>query len=512
VKEPRCFIIVEDSDASHRDARRPAWPVLNRAALAGLALGVVAFAAGSLILYEAGGVLAAAGGLVATFAAALAAGLWAGSPGVRADQAPTWRWVGAGVAVAVAGGFGTLWTFFGWERFGGPGRAFALLFLVGVPVYALGFLLPALVAWGAGYNPVGDDDERRDEARRRGAEETVLAVLAGSAVGAALSGLILLPTFSPGLLLLGLGATLTFPLFFPKDAAGPPESDERVVHEEETAYGVVRVTETVHPGGKRQPELRLYVDEEIESGELERSGAPTFAYVATAERWLRDVTPDGASYLFLGGGAYTLPRRIAEDDPAARITVVELDPAVTRLAYRFFGLRPEHGITTLHGDARAVSQTLRPGEWDRVVVDVFGGGEQVPHHVVTAEALAVLRGLLRPGGVALLNLIGVARGEGECRLWSVVRTVAAVFPAVRMYVHLGRDFPERQNFLLAASADPSFSFPPSAGRFEAWPADAWPALPCAGVLRDRADGAQTQAAPPAAGGERGGRALSASGD
>lgn len=487
--------------------------MLTRALLAGLALGVAAFAAGSLILYEARGVLPAAGGLVATFAAALAAGLWAGSPGARPDQAPTWRWVGAGVAVAVAGAFGTLWSFFGWERFGGPGRAFALLFLVGVPVYALGFLLPALSAWGAGFHSSAeDDDDGRDAARRRGSEEAVLGVLGGAAVGAALSGLVLLPSFSPGPLLLAVGALLTFPRFFPKQSAAAPESDERLLHQEETPYGVLRVTEIVHPGGRRQPELRMYVDEEIESGELERSGAPTFAYVATAERWLREVTPNRSSYLFLGGGAYTLPRRIAEDDPGARITVVELDPAVTRAAYRWFGLRPEHGIVSLHGDARAVSQTLRPGEWDRVVVDVFGGGEQVPHHLVTAEALSLVRGLLRPGGVVLLNVIGVARGEGECRFWSIARTVEDVFPAVRMYVHVGRDFPERQNFLIAAAPDASFAFPAQAGRFEEWPLDEWPALACADVLRDRADGAQTQAAPPAAGGERGSHAVPASGD
>lgn len=482
--------------------------MLVRAALAGLALGVVAFAAGSLILYEARGVLPAAGGIVATFAAALAAGLWAGSPGARPDRAPTWRWVGAGVAVAVAGAFGTLWRFFGWERFGGGARAFALLFLIGIPIYAVGFLLPGLAAWGAGFHPSDDDGE----ARRRGAEEVVLAVLAGVAVGAALSGLVLLPGFSPGPLLLATGAVLTFPLFFPRETAPAPESDERVLHQEETPYGTLRVTEIVHPGGKRQPELRLYMDEEIESGELERSGAPTFAYVATAERWLREVTPDGASYLFLGGGAYTLPRRIAEDDPSARITVIEIDPAVTRAAYRFFGLRPEHGVVSLHGDARAVAQTLRPGEWDRVMVDVFGGGEQVPTHVVTAEAVQTVRGLLRPGGVALMNLIGIASGEGECRFWSMVRTVASVFSSVRLYVHIGRDFPERQNFLLAATDDPSFAFPAQAGRFEPWPREEWPSLPCAGVLRDRADGAQTQAAPPAAGGERGGRAVPASAD
>ncbi|WP_331127278.1 fused MFS/spermidine synthase [Longimicrobium sp.] len=512
MKEPRCFIIVEDTADSSPDARRPAWPVLARAALAGLALGVVAFAAASLILYEAQGVLPAAGGVVATLAAALAAGLWAGSPEARPDQAPTWRWVGAGVAVALAGVFAALWTYFGWDRYGGPARALALLFLVGIPVYAIGFLLPALAAWAAHFHGSPDDaDDAEPSGLSRGAEEAVMAVLVGAAAGAALSGLLLLPMVSPGPLLLGVGALLTFPLFFPREARAAADGGERLLHQEETAYGTLRVTQIVHPGGRRQPELRLYVDDEIESGELERSGAPTFAYVAAAERWLRDTTPAGATYLFLGGGAYTLPRRMAEDDPGSRITVVELDPAVSRLAYRWFGVRPEHGITSLHGDARAVAQTLARGAWDRVVVDVYGGGEQVPHHLVTAEAMGLVRSLLRPDGVALLNVIGVASGEGECRFWSVVRTAAASFPFVRLYVHVGRDFPDRQNFLLAATADPSFAFPARAGLFEPWPAEEWPALACAVVLRDRVDGAQTQAAPPV-GGERGGVAVPARAD
>jgi hypothetical protein len=489
--------------------------VRARAALAGLALGVVAFAAASLILYEAQGVLPAAGGVVATFAAALAAGLWAGSPEARPDRAPTWRWVGAGVAVAAAGVFGTLWTFFRLERFGGGSRALALLLLVGIPVYAIGFLLPALAAWAAHFHGPHDgadgDDDEPAAALSRGAEETVMAVLVGASVGAALSGMFLLPAVSPGPLLLAVGAMLTFPLFFPREAAPRADGGERLLHEEETAYGTLRVTQIVHPGGRRQPELRLYVDDEIESGELERSGAPTFAYVAAAERWLRDVTAPGASFLFLGGGAYTLPRRIAEDDPGARITVVELDPAVTRAAYRWFGVRQEHGIASINGDARAVASTLPRGAWDRVVVDVYGGGEHVPHHLVTAEAMGVVRALLKPDGVALLNVIGVARGEGECRFWSVVRTAAASFPAVRLYVHVGRDFPDRQNFLLAASMDSSFAFPARAGRFDTWPADEWPVPACAGVLRDRADGAQTDAAPPV-GEERGVAAVPARAD
>src|SRR3546814_16632537 len=61
--------------------------------------------------------------------------------------------------------------------------------------------------------------------------------------------------------------------------------------------------------------------------------------------------------------AYTLPRRVAERDPRAAITVVELDPEVTKAAYLYFGLRSEHGIRSVHGDARAfLSRTADESE------------------------------------------------------------------------------------------------------------------------------------------------------
>ncbi|HEU4452538.1 MAG TPA: hypothetical protein VFR81_05730, partial [Longimicrobium sp.] len=125
--------------------RRAAGSV--RPLLVGAALGVVAFAAGSLILYESGGMLQAAGGLAATYTAALAAGLWAGSPGARRDTPPTGRWIFAGIALGLAGLFASLWQGFGGEERGEIARAGALLLLVGLPVYAIGLLLPPLVAW-----------------------------------------------------------------------------------------------------------------------------------------------------------------------------------------------------------------------------------------------------------------------------------------------------------------------------------------------------------------------------
>jgi predicted O-methyltransferase YrrM len=449
-----------------------------RPLLVGAALGVVAFAAGSLILYESGGMLQAAGGLAATYTAALAAGLWAGSPGARRDTPPTGRWIFAGIALGLAGLFASLWQGFGGEERGEIARAGALLLLVGLPVYAIGLLLPPLVAW----ERRNDAEPEEGEAPQTGAASTVATVLAGTALGAALTGIVLLPAISPGPLLLGTAAFITFPLFFPRPTA-VEDLDEEVLWEDETAFGTLRVTEIVYPG-KRQPERRLYQGDEIESGELVRTGAPTFAYIAAGERLLAEIGEAGQSYLFLGGGAYTLPRRVAERDASARITVVELDPEVTRIAARFFGLRPELGITSVHGDARAVASRMPAGSFDRVFLDVYDGTEQVPYHLVTVEGLAVLARLLRPGGVLAVNVIGVGEGEGERRFWSTVRTAREAFASMRLYFHLGRDYPDRQNFLVVASPEPGARLPDTAGAFEEWPEAEWPNLPTT-VFRDR---------------------------
>src|SRR5262249_38275734 len=89
------------------------------------------------------------------------------------------------------------------------------------------------------------------------------------------------------------------------------------------------------------------------------------------------------------------------------------------------------------------------------------------------------------GGVLVMNVIGVAEGEGDRRFWSTVRTACEAFPSLRLYYHLSRDYPERQNFLLAVSPQADASLPAAAGTFESWPEADWPQLPGITVFRDR---------------------------
>jgi SAM-dependent methyltransferase len=455
----------------------PARVALPRAALAGGALGGAALSGASLVLYESSGLLSGATGVVATLLVSLLVGIWAGAPAAEADEPPLReRWVGAGMTAALAGVLATLWNLYDPLAFAAFGRVLGLLVMVAAPAYAVGMLLPALLVWS---ERLADAEEPEEGWGAVGG--LVLGLLGGLAAGVLLSGLLLIPWLGPGPLMLGISVALLAPLVFPDPERLEPE--ERLIHEEASPFGVLRVTEVVF-AGERQPERRLYLNDEQESGELVRSGAPTLAYIAAAEGWLVGNTPPGGAYLFLGGGAYTLPRRVAERDPRARVTVVELDPAVTRIAYRFFGLRRDHGVASVHGDARAYLDRPDEARFDRVYLDVYAGQESLPYSLVTAEAFAAMLRRLRPGGVAAVNLIGTASGPESPRLWSVVRTMAEVFPSIALYWHLGPDFPDRQNLLLAGAADPDFAFPARAGLFELWPREQWPEVEQAMVLRD----------------------------
>lgn len=474
-----------DDSSPERALQRALWP---RALVAGAVLGALCFAGASLVLFQVEGLRVGTVGVLATIAVALAAGMWAAAPVAASDADPPLRerWMGAGLATALAGAFATLWPLIPLLARGPLGRVLALLVLLGLPVYALGLLLPTLAAAGERW-----EEELEVEGQGWGAVGIVVGgTLAGFTAGVLATGLLLLPATGAAPLLLAASVLLLLPLLFPEPAA--PGARESVLHEVHTPFGSLRVTEVVYPG-ERQPERRMYFNGEEESGELVRSGAPTLAYIAAAERWLAETRSRGGSYLFLGGGAYTLPRRVSEADAAARITVVELDPAVTAAAYRFFGVRPEHRIQTVAGDARAFLESAEAAAYDSIYLDVYAGGEALPYSLVTRNAFESMARLLRPGGSVAINLIGIPHGPEAPRFWSVVRTLAEVFPSVALYSHLGADYPERQNFLLVASRAEGADFPPRAGLFERLPPEHWRHLRDTTVFRDL--GATPRAAP-----------------
>ncbi|MEX2572325.1 MAG: fused MFS/spermidine synthase [Gemmatimonadota bacterium] len=452
--------------------------VLGRSLLVGFCLGMTALAGSAMVLQQTGAGTVNATVLIGTVLLALFVGLWAGAPAAAADEPPLReRWLAAASLTAVAGAAATISTLYqgvypgAWWRVGG------MVVVVATPCYGLGLLIPSLFAWADRWV-----DELEDDQTAWAALGPVAAgLLAGSAAGVLLAGLVALPVLPPGSLLMAAALFLLLPLVSP-DPAGVPAREVEIFGTV-SPFGSLRVTEVRFPA-ERQPERRLYLNDEEESGQLVRSGAPTLAYIAAAEHWLNQITPKAARYLFLGGGAYTLPRRLMERDPGASVAVVELDPEVTRIAYRFFGVHRQHRIITIEGDARAYLEHDDGVEYDRIYVDVYGGREALPHSLVTRDAAVALARRMRPGGVVGLNVIGTVVGEESRQVWSVVKTFSELFPTVKVYTHLGPDFADRQNVLLGCSIDPDRTLPATAGHFEEWPRDEWPAVEGTTVFRD----------------------------
>lgn len=155
--------------------------------------------------------------------------------------------------------------------------------------------------------------------------------------------------------------------------------------------------------------------------------------------------------LHIGGGGFTLPRYLAATRPGSRSRVLELDPAVPRLARARLGLRTGPALTVRTGDARVVLDRQRSNAYDLVVGDAFGG-VAVPWHLTTLEVVREIRRALRPRGIYALNVIDYppsrfARAEA--------RTLARGFDHVALVAPPALlDGASGGNFVLLASREP----------------------------------------------------------
>jgi len=116
------------------------------------------------------------------------------------------------------------------------------------------------------------------------------------------------------------------------------------------------------------------------------------------------VNPRPQSVLIIGLGGGTLPRVLRQLLPDTRIDVVEIDPAVERVASRYFGFATSDKTHVIESDGRVyVKRALRGTQrYDLIMLDAFDH-EYIPEHLLTQEFLQEVKSLLAPGGVLAAN-------------------------------------------------------------------------------------------------------------
>ena len=148
--------------------------------------------------------------------------------------------------------------------------------------------------------------------------------------------------------------------------------------------------------------------------------------------------PDARSALMLGGGGYSVPKWLLSskspfgDRKDFELTVVELDPAMTETAEKWFGLEKDRRMKIVHEDARAFLNR-NTEKYDLIFVDVFNSHYSIPFQMGTKEAVRKMRDALSENGALLMNIISAIDGEDGRLFRSIYANLASEFEEVKIY-------------------------------------------------------------------------------
>lgn len=196
----------------------------------------------------------------------------------------------------------------------------------------------------------------------------------------------------------------------------------------------------------------------------ERCADLPFGYLRAFDRAL-GAGGAASRVLAVGGGGCSYPKHVLAARPGSRVDVVEVDPTMLALAWRYFflekaardcgaldggrlGLVCADGRAYLDDLAQALSAPAGTAErgrlaargrgrygacfgepYDVVALDAFGAGSHV-RGLMSVEAARSIRGCLRPGGVLVANVVAAVQGPGAGPLRSYMRTLGEVFAHV----------------------------------------------------------------------------------
>lgn len=349
-----------------------------------------------------------------------------------------------------------------------PGAMISALVLFAPPVLALGAVVPYLVK---------ADTQSMATVGRKAGDMSALAT-AGSIAGTFLTGFVLLPIFPLPILIsiTAAGIVGLAGLAYWVDKQGPPPALMGVtalvlgamgiggfgqvpglLHREETVYASIAVTERTW-GDDPRLIRELWQNGGSSSAEYVDKGQPAHSYARASGFLLEEVGSRLNSALILGGAALTLPVNMKRTWPDLQLDVVELDPAVTRLAAEYFAygeMTEDPGLVVHHQDAR---QFISHGDqsWDLIYLDVFDHLLTVPWPMVTVEAMEIYRDHLNQGGFLVANVLTPLGGVGMGFFQRFLATAETVFPVVVSYPVEWNSGPlVTQNVLVVMGMDPA---------------------------------------------------------
>ena len=258
---------------------------------------------------------------------------------------------------------------------------------------------------------------------------------AGSIAGSLAAGFVLIPFWGVGRIILFTGAGLALLGVF---GLGKPAllvlvgaaiflgqwqfMPEGAVYDRDGVYGRITIVDRFL-GGK--PVRYLIQDRNSMSGMYLGSDEDVFDY--TKYFWVyRGIKPEVKRALFLGGGAYTLPKTLLKEQKSVAIEVVDVEPDLAGLAERYFRVPRDPRLTSYVRDGRRFLEETSV-RYDLIFGDVYQSLSSIPAHMTTEEFFKLVSERLSPGGVFMVNVIGNLTPTFPSFTLSEIKTFRGVF-------------------------------------------------------------------------------------
>jgi spermidine synthase len=215
------------------------------------------------------------------------------------------------------------------------------------------------------------------------------------------------------------------------------------VFEKETGYYLARVVDTTIPGSG---DARiLFLDFDSHSIEYKNKQKAPLSYLSIYPVF-GILKPDGIKTInMIGGGAYTLPKNLANFYKNSEVTVVEVDGQVSDIARKYFSFDGAN-IKTITSDARVFFRK-NDKKYDLIFGDAYNSFISVPWHLVTDEFTKLVKTRLNDNGIYAVNFISSIKGENALFFNSMVKTFSKTFPNYYVFA-FGNDLFAVQNIVL----------------------------------------------------------------
>lgn len=182
------------------------------------------------------------------------------------------------------------------------------------------------------------------------------------------------------------------------DATAESMDDYNLKAIEQSRYGEIRIIDA--------DEIRyLLIDGGIHSAADTNTWISVTHYAAVMDLPKYFFTKPGKALLIGLGGGSLLKQYIIG---GWQVDAVEIDPAVIKIAYEYFGLSRDEG-NIIEMDGRQFLKTSKE-KYDVILLDAFGSSS-IPFHLVTVESFKLIADRLTENGILAINIETVGWGD-----------------------------------------------------------------------------------------------------